>query len=452
MYNKIGIIGLGVMGRSIALNINAHGYKISVYNKTYQKTEMLMQQYPEISGYQALREFVDSLEKPRKILLMVSANGVDAVLNKLLDLLDKEDIVIDGGNSFYLDSEKRMKRCEEKGIYYIGMGISGGEEGALKGPSLMPSGNIYAYQQIKEILTNIAAKNDEGDACVSYIGSGGSGHFVKMVHNGIEYAQMQLIAETYMTLIKANQSEAMIADVFDEWNQGELKSYLLEITSTILRYQDEKGDLLFDKIKDVAHHKGTGSWTSLSAIEYNEAIPSITAALQARFLSQKRKLTQPSEGSFSVSSDFIDHLKKSFYITKAIIYHQGFELMRKVSDEKNWNLNYSEIARIWQKGCIIQSSFLKEIIRIYQHGQSILEDPFISTYLNQNQNEWRGVLQMMIQHSIYAPVYLSSLTYYDGLRERMGMNLIQAQRDYFGAHTYERTDREGVFHTDWKRN
>ena len=308
MLNNIGIIGLGVMGKAIAQNIGNHGYTVSLYNKTYEKTALFVKQHTSFSGFEKLNDFVNSLEKPRKILLMVSANAVDYVLDQLLELVEKEDIIMDGGNSFYRDSERRMKQCAQKGIYFIGMGISGGEEGALHGPSLMPSSDHEAYVHVASLLESIAAKNDEGDACVSYIGQGGSGHFVKMVHNGIEYADMQLISETYMALKKNNYNNAQIADIFETWNQGELFSYLITITIDILRFSDEEGEVL-DRIKDVAHHKGTGAWSALSAIEYNEAVPSLIAALQARFISSKKKVNHAYDNDEQVDDSFIDDLK-----------------------------------------------------------------------------------------------------------------------------------------------
>lgn len=451
MLNNIGIIGLGVMGKAIAQNIGDHGYTVSLYNKTYEKTALFVKQHTSFSGFEKLNDFVNSLEKPRKILLMVSANAVDYVLDQLLELVEKEDIIMDGGNSFYRDSERRMKQCAQKGIYFIGMGISGGEEGALHGPSLMPSSDHAAYVQVASLLENIAAKNDEGDACVSYIGQGGSGHFVKMVHNGIEYADMQLISETYMALKKNNYNNAQIADIFETWNQGELFSYLITITIDILRFSDEEGEVL-DRIKDVAHHKGTGAWSALSAIEYNEAVPSLIAALQARFISSKKKVNHAYDNDEQVDDSFIDDLKMSFYLSKVMIYHQGFELMKKVSDENNWGLDFTEIARIWQKGCIIQSAFLKKIISVYREGKTLLEDEKILQMIDHDQRNWRHAMQILIMKGVYAPVYLSSLTYYEGLSTCLGMNLIQAQRDYFGAHTYERIDKSGFYHTEWQRN
>lgn len=451
MLNNIGIVGLGVMGKAIAQNIGNHGYRVSLYNKTFEKTVHFVKEHPNFQGFENLGEFVNSLEKPRKILLMVSANAVDSVLDQLMELVEKDDIVIDGGNSFYRDSERRMAKCAQKGIYFIGMGISGGEDGALKGPSLMPSCNYAAYEQVEELLQKIAAKTDDGEPCVSYIGEGGSGHFVKMVHNGIEYADMQLISETYMALKKNHFNNMQIAEIFEKWNQGELFSYLISITIDILRFSDDEGVVL-DRIRDVAHHKGTGAWSALSAIEYNEAVPSLIAALQARFISAKKKVNHAYENDEKIADNFIDELKISFYLSKVMIYHQGFELMKKASDANNWHLDFSQIAHIWQKGCIIQSSFLKKIVAVYQKDKTLLEDEAIVEMIDQNQKMWRHALQILIMKGVYAPVYLSSLTYYDGLSSSIGMNLIQAQRDYFGAHTYERTDMDGFFHTEWQRN
>lgn len=449
MKNKIGIMGLGVMGSSIALNLANHGYTVALYNKTVEKTKKLETRSPYFKGYEEMKEWIDSLEKPRKILLMVAAFAVDDVIESLIDYLEAGDILIDGGNSFYKDSQRRMEYCLKKKIYFIGMGISGGEEGALKGPSMMPSGDERAYKEIEVILKSIAAKTDLNEPCVDYIGERGSGHFVKMVHNAIEYADMQLLAETYMALKKNGYHEKEISKIFRKWNEGRLKSYLLEISADILEYE-ENGDLLVTKIKEQAHHKKTGQWSSLTALQENIAIPSLIEALQARYLSTYDKIPMSCETKKQDNSQLVAKLEKSLYLSKIMVYHQGFEFMKQISEKEDWHLNLASLARIWQKGCIIQSSFLKEIMRVYLNDTDLLHDRSVQRIILNENMDWREALQSMIGNGVYAPVHLSALTYFDGLRSSMGMNLIQAQRDYFGAHTYERTDLDGVYHTEWK--
>lgn len=453
MKNHIGIIGLGVMGRSIALNFMNHGVHLSVYNKTVEKTERFMKEHPNVLGTFTLLEFVQSLEKPRKVLLMVSANAVDSVVEQLLALLEEKDIIIDGGNSFYLDTERRMEACKNRGIDYIGMGISGGEEGALIGPSMMPSGSYQAYLELEKLLESISAKQDEGKPCVAYIGSGGSGHFVKMVHNGIEYADMQLISEAVGLLKHVGYSNDEIAHIFEKWNQGKLKSYLMKITVDILRHK-ENDEYLIDKIKDVVYHKGTGKWTSLTGIETDVAIPSLIEAMQVRILTQKDRVFDEYSLVLEAKKNdqLVDDLENALYLSKMMVYVQGFDLIETMSNKKNWEIDLETLTLIWQSGCIIQSDFLKELQKsLHETNQLFLSSLYQKELLCHHQ-AWRKSIIKMIEVGNFAPVMFSTLAYFDGLRQqRLSTNIIQAQRDYFGAHTYERIDQNGFFHTEWKK-
>lgn len=451
MLSKIGVIGLGVMGKAIAKNIASKGYKVSVYNKTTSKMNVLLDEHiKEIVGFEEIKDFINSLEKPRKILMMVSAEAVETVIDNILPLLEQKDILIDGGNSFYKNTETRMEKCKDYGIDYIGMGISGGEKGALHGPSLMPSGSFEAYKQLESIFKDIAAKTSKKEACVSYIGKGGSGHFIKMVHNGIEYADMQLIAEVYGYL-KQYYSNDEIADIFEKWNQGKLKSYLLEITIDILKYKED-GEYLLDKISDVVYHKQTGKWSSITGLELDVAIPSLIEAMQARIVTHKSRYKHSYDNNEPKSNVNLDGLEEAFYLSKIIIYDQGFEMMKKASEKYYWDLNLSEIAKIWQAGCIIQSSFIEELTEKFKTFDSIIYSSEIENRFHQKQESYRETISKIILSGIYAPVMLSTISYYEGIRSKhLSTNLIQAQRDYFGSHTYERIDEEGIFHTKWNQ-
>lgn len=448
MKNQIGIIGLGVMGNALARNILNQGYSLSVYNKTFSKTKSFVENY-SAEGYADLKSFLDSLKKPRIIILMISDFAVDQMIDELLFYLEEEDILIDGGNSFYKDTFKRIEKVHKNKVLYLGMGVSGGEKGALEGPSLMPSGDKKAYDYVENILKDIAAKRSDSIACVQYIGPEGSGHFVKMVHNAIEYAIMQLIAESYSLLKSFGYDLDEIADIFDHYNQGRLQSYLMEITSKIVNYQ-KKDEYLIEKIKDEAKQKGTGKWCAISSFEYEAAIPTLIEAVQARTFSQ-----QPHGKDIHVrhnkSNELVDGIEKLLYLSIIMIYEQGFGLMNKASETHHWELNLSAIASIWQEGCIIKSSFLKQLEEVFKKHKSILEDENLQNEINQALNSWMNTIIKMMSSEIYAPVSCSAWTYYMGKKTALGMNLIMAQRDYFGAHGYERIDQQGQFHSNWNQ-
>lgn len=450
MKKQIGVFGMGVMGQAIARNLARHHYKTSIYNKTTSKTINVLKKYPEnIEGFLNLHEFVESLEKPRKILLMVSSNAVDTVLEELIELLDENDLIIDGGNSYYLDTERRMEKSAKKKIRFMGMGISGGEEGALNGPSIMPSGDFQDYLEVKEILENISAKVDQVP-CVTYIGEKGSGHFVKMVHNGMEYAQMQLISEIY-SYLRVSYSMEEIQKIWDRFNMGKMEGYLVKITADILKHK-EKDHFLIDLISDVAESKGTGKWTSIAGLDYDVAIPSIISAMQARTLTHKKRFAVTKEYDAKLYDSDIEDLEKAYIFSMMIIYEQGFDLMRTASEKNQWHINLSNIATIWLGGCILQSVLLKDVAESFKKHSSLLLDPSILHELILSQDGNHRILKRMIDKNIYAPVMFSTNAYYEGLtHESLGTSLIQAQRDYFGAHTYQRKDREGCFHTEWKK-
>jgi 6-phosphogluconate dehydrogenase len=468
MAQSFGLIGLAVMGENLALNVERNGYPIAVYNRTAAVTEEFMKTRAQGKNVQAtfsLEEFVQSLERPRKILIMVKAGGpVDAVINQLKPLLDKDDMIIDGGNSLYEDTERRVKDLESTGLSFIGMGVSGGEEGALNGPSLMPGGTEAAYREIEPIVTKIAAQVDDGP-CVTYIGPGGSGHYVKMVHNGIEYGDMQLIAEAYDLLRNiAGLDHNQLHEVFTEWNTtDELNSFLIEITADIFRKIDpETGKPLVDLILDSAGQKGTGRWTVMSALELGVSIPTIIAAVNARIissykqerLSASNQLTGPASSTYSGDiKAFVDMVRDALYCSKICSYAQGMALLGKASQEFNYNLNLSEMARIWKGGCIIRAGFLNKIKDAFLHDPTLpnllLAPEFKQTILDR-QSAWREVLAIAAKSGIPVPAFSASLDYFDSYRRAsLPQNLTQAQRDYFGAHTYERTDKSGVFHTEW---
>ena len=466
-----GVIGLAVMGENLALNVESRGFPIAVYNRTAAKTQEFMAtraQGKDIKAAYSLQELVQILEPPRKILVMVKAGKpVDYVINDLKPLLEEGDMIIDGGNSLYNDTERRTQDLEALGLGFVGMGVSGGEEGALNGPSLMPGGTETAYRELEPILTKIAAQADDG-ACVTYIGPGGAGHYVKMVHNGIEYGDMQLIAEAY-DLMKnaAGLSNQKLHEVFAQWNEtDELNSFLIEITADIFKYTEpDTGKHLIDYILDAAGQKGTGRWTVVSALELGVAIPTIFAAVNARVMSSykeervaaAKELTGPTakyEGDVKV---FIDKVRDALYCSKMCSYAQGMALLSKASSEFNYNLNLAEDARIWKAGCIIRARFLDKIKKAFTENPSLpnlLLAPEFKQSILDRQDAWREVLAMANKLGIPVPAFSSSLDYFDSYRrDRLPQNLTQAQRDYFGAHTYERVDkpRGESFHTEWTK-
>ncbi|WP_407270855.1 NADP-dependent phosphogluconate dehydrogenase [Radiobacillus sp. PE A8.2] len=464
---EIGVIGLAVMGKNLALNIESRGYSVAVFNRTYAKTEAFMENEAKGKNFKAtetIEAFVASLEKPRKILLMVQAGpGTDATIESLLPYLDQDDIIIDGGNTLYEDTIRRNKKLSEMGIHFIGAGVSGGEEGALKGPAIMPGGQKEAYELVAPILTAIAAKVDD-ETCTTYIGPDGAGHFVKMVHNGIEYGDMQLISEAYFILKNVlGLSTEELHDVFREWNKGELDSYLIEITADIFTKLDEEtGKPLVDVILDSAGQKGTGKWTSKNALDLGVPLPLITESVFARFISAMKdervkasKLLQgPTASEFDGDNQaLIEAVRKALYMCKICSYAQGFAQMRAASDQYNWELKYGEIAMIWRGGCIIRAHFLQKIKDAYDRDanlDNLLLDPYFQAIVEEYQAALREVVSLAVKHGIAVPSFSSAIAYFDSYRtEDLPANLIQAQRDYFGAHTYQRKDKAGTFHTNW---
>lgn len=465
--SRIGVYGMGVMGQSLALNMMNHGYQVSVFNKNHEVTEKFIKEKIEnqsVVPCYDLKEFVDSLEKPRCIFLMVTAGKVvDLVIEGLKDVLDEGDIVIDGGNSFYKDTIRRFKELQECGLHFVGVGVSGGEMGALKGPSMMPSGDYEAYKIVEPIFLDIAAKAKDGKPCCTYIGGDGSGHYVKMVHNGIEYADIQIICEAYDLMRNgAGFSIEEIQHIFERWNTGKLKSYLIEITAEILKRRDEEtGEYMVDIILDRAGQKGTGKWTSMEGLDIGAAIPTIAESVFSRCISAIKDERVQASKVFSVESAFkvedkeafINNLEQAVYAAKICCYAQGFELLKEAAKEYKWTLNFGEIAMIWREGCIIRADFLEEIKKAYDEEAvpNLMMTKKFSAELLAAQNAWRAIAVNIIESGIYAPAMLSTISYFDGYRsEKTSANLIQAQRDYFGAHTYERVDKPGFFHTHWE--
>ncbi|PPS40333.1 NADP-dependent phosphogluconate dehydrogenase [Chroococcidiopsis sp. TS-821] len=466
---SFGVIGLAVMGENLALNVERNGFPVAVYNRTPEKTDAFMHtraQGKNIKAAYSLEEFVGLLERPRKILIMVKAGApVDAVIEQLKPLLDEGDIIIDGGNSLYEDTARRTRELEPLGFRFIGMGVSGGEEGALNGPSLMPGGTKSSYEYLEPILTKIAAQVEDGP-CVTYVGPGGAGHYVKMVHNGIEYGDMQLIAEAYDLLKNAlGLDHNRLHEIFAEWNTTEeLNSFLIEITADIFRYIDpDTNQPLVEQILDAAGQKGTGRWTVQSALELGIAIPTITAAVNARVMSSFKKervaasqvLTGPTGKYEGDTEAFIDMIRDALYCSKICSYAQGMAQLAAASKVYCYNLNLSEMARIWKGGCIIRAGFLGKIQHAYQEEPNLLNlllaPEFKQTILDR-QHAWREVVAAAAKLGIAVPAFSASLDYFDSYRrDRLPQNLTQAQRDYFGAHTYERVDKEGVFHTEWTK-
>ena len=486
-YSDIGLIGLAVMGQNLALNIADHGFQISVYNRTTEKTEKFVAENPNtpggLIGAKSLEEFVKSLAKPRKIVLLVQAGkGTDAVIDSLVPLLEQNDIVIDGGNSLWTDTIRREKTLREKGLRFIGSGVSGGEEGSRFGPALMPGGDPAAYKELEPIWNAIAAKVDAksgrpltgaapgkpivgGVPCATYIGENGAGHYVKMVHNGIEYGDMQMICEAYALMqgllgLKAPEMGA----IFSEWNEGMLGSFLIEITADILKQKDPASKKSFvDIVLDTAGQKGTGKWTSVNALDMGVPAPTIAESVFARCISAVKEervaaskiLKGPSKKYKGSKKALIEAIHDALYCSKICSYAQGFQLMREAQKEYKWKLNFGEIAQIWRGGCIIRATFLQKITEAYARKPelaNLLLDPYFTKTVKKAQENWRKVVALAAECGVPAPTFSSALSYYDSYRSaRLPANLLQSQRDYFGAHTYERTDkpRGKFFHIDW---
>jgi 6-phosphogluconate dehydrogenase len=468
MKANIGLIGLAVMGQNLVLNMNDHGFRVAVYNRTTSTMDEFLQGPAKntlITGAHSLEELIDSLELPRIVMLMVKAGDVvDQYIDKLLPLLSPGDIIVDGGNSLFTDTNRRTQYLQEKNINYIGTGVSGGEEGARHGPSIMPGGNKAAWHTVKPIFQAISAKVG-GEPCCEWVGDNGAGHYVKMVHNGIEYGDMQLICEAYQLLSEGlGLSVDEMHTIFSEWNQGELSSYLIEITANILAYKDEDGQPLLEKILDTAGQKGTGKWTGINALDLGIPLTLIGESVFARCLSAQKSerikaahtLPKRPEQAFSGDkSAMIEAIKDALYAAKIISYAQGFRLMREASKEYNLSLNYGEIALMWRGGCIIRSQFLNDIKQAYNKNpelENLLLADFFVDAMKKSEAGWRKAVILGIELGIPTPAFSSALAYYDGYRtENLPANLLQAQRDYFGAHTYERIDRPRgeFFHTDW---
>ncbi|MDP4092800.1 MAG: NADP-dependent phosphogluconate dehydrogenase [Bacillota bacterium] len=462
---QIGIIGLSVMGSNLALNFESKGFSVAGYDLFKEKVEQMQKTAAgKIFCTGSLKEFTDSLESPRKILMMVKAGKpVDDTIEKLIPLLEQGDIVIDGGNSFFEDTIERCKKLEKHGIRFIGTGVSGGEEGALKGPSIMPGGTREAYELVEPMLKAAAAKVN-GESCCTYIGPDGAGHYVKMVHNGIEYADMQLICEAYWLLSKAaGFSAPELHNTFTEWNKGELDSYLIGITSEIFTRVDEStGKPVIDIILDKAGQKGTGKWTAQNALDLGAAVPTIAEAVFVRYISaakaERVEAAQFLKGPESSNlegdrNEFAEDVRKALYAAKLCSYAQGFALMRSASLEYGWNLDYGKIASIFRGGCIIRARFLNRITEAFEINpglSNLMMDPYFKNILIDYQSSWRKVVSCAVLKGIPVPALMSSLSYFDSYRSAgLPANLLQAQRDYFGAHTFERKDRDGIFHYDW---
>ena len=461
----VGLIGLAVMGKNLALNIADHGYSVAVYNRSKEKTMNFLDEAKDknIIGTYSLEEFVESLEKPRKIIMMVKAGKpVDDMIDQLLPLIEKGDLLMDGGNSNYLETNERSERLKKEGILYLGTGISGGEEGARLGPAIMPGGSKEAYKIMEKILTDISA-HVGSDPCCTYIGNDGAGHFVKMVHNGIEYADMQLICEAYSILKQIlGLTPPQFHEIFTEWNKGELNSYLIDITADIFTKKDpETGNYLVDMILDVAGHKGTGKWTGQISLDLGVPTPTITAAVYERYMSAMKEerviahkvLSGPNKKlklSKEKGEEFIEAVRKALYASKICAYAQGFGLIRAASMQYNWDLHLGDIAKIFRGGCIIRAQFLNRIMEAYDKKKdlvNLLLADYFKEIVSEYHNDWRTVVSTAIMEGIPTPAFSSALAYYDSYRSaELPMNLLQAQRDYFGAHTYLRVDKEGTFH------
>ncbi|MDF1571145.1 MAG: decarboxylating NADP(+)-dependent phosphogluconate dehydrogenase [Bacteroidales bacterium] len=464
----IGLIGLAVMGENLVLNMENNGYTVAVYNRTVEKVEKFVNgrgKGKNFIGATSVEEFVDALERPRKVMMLVKAGKpVDDFIEMLLPHLEEGDIIIDGGNSHYPDTIRRTKYVEEKGLLYIGTGVSGGEEGALKGPSIMPGGSDAAWPHVKEIFQSISAKVEDGSPCCDWVGSDGAGHFVKMVHNGIEYGDMQLISEAYFLMKNLLGMDAdEMHDIFREWNEGELDSYLIEITRDILGFRDEDGEPLLEKILDTAGQKGTGKWTGISALDLGIPLTLIGESVFARCLSAlkdervkaSKVLSGPAIEFKEDKATFIEYIRQALFASKIVSYAQGFTLLKEAAKEYSWNLNYGDIALMWRGGCIIRSAFLGDIKAAFDADNdlsNLLLNDFFREKVEASQQGWRKICAVALENGIPIPAFTSALCYFDGYRtERLPANMLQAQRDYFGAHTYERLDkpRGEFFHTNW---
>ena len=464
----IGLVGLAVMGQNLVLNMNDHGYKVAVFNRTTSKVDDFIQNEAkgtQVVGAHSVEELVGLLQKPRRVMLMVKAGDtVDHMIDSLVPHLEAGDIIIDGGNSLFTDSDRRSKALAAKGILFVGTGVSGGEEGARFGPSIMPGGNPAAWPHVKEIFQAIAAKVEDGTPCCDWVGEGGAGHYVKMVHNGIEYGDMQLIGEAYQLLEAGlNLSADELHDIFTEWNKGELDSFLIEITAEIFAKKDEDGTPLIDHILDTAGQKGTGKWTAISALDLGTPVTLIGEAVFARCLSSlkdervaaSKVLTGPKPAAATDRKAFIEDVRRALYCSKLISYAQGYMLLREAAKEQGWHLNLGGIALMWRGGCIIRSRFLGKIKEAFDKNPNLtnlLLDDFFSKLLNDYQASWRRGVIHGIEYGVATPAFSTALSFFDGYRtERLPANLLQAQRDFFGAHTYERIDkpRGQFFHTNW---
>ncbi|MFP4546773.1 MAG: decarboxylating NADP(+)-dependent phosphogluconate dehydrogenase, partial [Fidelibacterota bacterium] len=467
-YN-IGLIGLAVMGENLVLNMESKGFSVAVFNRTTEKVDRFVNgrgKDKNIKGCYSIEELVESLEKPRKVMMLVKAGKpVDIFIDKIIPHLDKGDIIIDGGNSYFPDTIRRTKYVEDKGLLYIGTGVSGGEEGALKGPSIMPGGSPKAWPEVKEIFQSISAKVEDNVPCCEWVGKDGAGHFVKMVHNGIEYGDMQMISEAYAIMKHLlGMSNDEMANVFEEWNTGELDSYLIEITKDILRKKDDDtGDYILDIILDAAGQKGTGRWTSEQALELGTPTSTIAEAVFARAMSAikeervaaSKELKGPEVKFTGNKKVFLEKIRQGLFASKICSYAQGYQLMKTAAEEYDWDLNYGDIALMWRGGCIIRAQFLGNIKEAFTKNpdlQNLLLDDYFKNLIHKTQNAWREVVAVAMQNGIAVPAFSSALAYYDGYRtETLPANMLQAQRDYFGAHTYERIDkpRGEFFHTNW---
>lgn len=468
MKADIGLIGLAVMGENLVMNMESKGFSVSVYNRTTSRVDEFVQGRgagKNILGCHSLRELVDSLQTPRKVMMMVKAGKpVDDLIEQLLPLLDKGDIIIDGGNSHFPDTNRRTAWVESQGLLYVGTGVSGGEEGALKGPSMMPGGSAAAWPQVKPIFQSICAHTEDGSPCCDWVGPGGAGHFVKMVHNGIEYGDMQLICEAYHLMRDGlGMSAAEMHQVFAEWNKTELDSYLIEITRDILGYTDKEGNVTLNQILDAAGQKGTGKWTSSAALDEGVPLTLIAEAVFARCLSAAKDQRVAAASLFPRTippftgdkAAFVESIRKALYASKIVSYTQGYELMRAAAKTYNWDLNYGGIALMWRGGCIIRSVFLGRIKDAFDRNpqlENLLTDPYFCGTVNGCIGSWRQVVAHAVSIGIPMPAFSSALSYFDGYTcASLPANLLQAQRDYFGAHTYQRLDRPRgeFFHTNW---
>ena len=466
MPAQIGVTGLAVMGANLARNFARNGYTVALHNRSVGKTDALLEAHGDEGDFirtESLEELVANLETPRRVLIMVKAGGpVDSVIDQLVPLLEEGDVVIDAGNSHYTDTRRREAALAEKGLHFVGIGVSGGEEGALLGPSIMPGGSAESYKSLGPMLEKISAKADDGAPCCAWISTDGAGHFVKMVHNGIEYADMQVIGEAYDLMRSAAGIEpAKQSEIFNEWNQGELSSFLIEITAEVLGHVDTStGKPLVDVIQDSAGQKGTGRWTVQSGLDMGSPVSAIAESVFARSLSSQRdiravgqKVLTGETAEVTLPENFVEDVRQALFASKLVSYAQGLDMLTSAAGEYNWDLNLDEIAGLWREGCIIRAALLKDITAAYSAGEkpsNLLFAPAFAEAINKAVPAWRRVVSVAVQLGIPAPVFSSSLAYYDGLRrDRLPAALTQGLRDYFGAHTYRRTDEEGTFHTQW---